>query len=187
MGEACHANNVHPGSCLPGLELTDRISNSYPWYALRVRTGGEFAALSVLQYRGFHPYCPIQKERRRYSDRMKTVEVPVFPGYLFCRFDAQKKVPILSSPGVQQIVGIGGSPIPIPEEQIRNIQRVIGAGGYATGYLKQGQRVRVTHGSLVGVEGILVSDLNGERLVVSIDLLTRSACLHIDKDSVCPA
>lgn len=187
MGEACREYSIYSEPCLPYSETSETLSDSDPWYAIRVRTGGELSALSVLQYRGFHPYCPIQKERRRYSDRMKVIEKPVFPGYLFCRFDAQKKVPILSSPGVQQIVGIAGSPIAIPEEQIRNIQRVIDAGGFATDYLKQGQRVRVIQGSLSGVEGILVRHADGERLVVSIDLLTRSACLHIDKHSVCAA
>jgi len=185
MGEACLEHSVTFGNSLSAAGPIGIQSQSHPWYALKVRTGGELSALAVLQYRGFDPYCPIRKEQRLYSDRKKFVETAFFPGYLFCRFDAQKKVPILSSPGVQQIVGIAGAPIPIPEEQIRNIQRVIEAGGAATTYLKQGQRVRVMHGPLAGVEGVMVRDGNGERLVVSIDLLTRSACLQIDVTKIC--
>ncbi len=184
MGEACldYSLEISP-AILPSMETH---SLAYPWYAIKVRTNGEVSTLAVLQSRGFDPYCPTQKERRRYTDRMKAVDVPIFPGYLFCRFNPQNKVPILSSPGVQHIVGVAGMPAAIPDEEMKSIYRVIEAGGSASSYLKQGRRVRVTHGSLVGVEGVLVRDTTGDRLVVSIELLTRSASLYIDRDQVCP-
>jgi transcription antitermination factor NusG len=107
--------------------------------------------MAALRARGFDPYCPIREERRRYSDRMKLVETAVFPGYLFCKFDAQKKVPILSSPGVEYIVGIAGAPVPLTDQEVDNIRRVVNAGGSGTKYLTRGQRVRVTHGPLEGI------------------------------------
>jgi transcription antitermination factor NusG len=184
MGEACLDYSLEISPAI--LASMETHSLAYPWYAIKVRTNGELSVLAVLQSRGFDPYCPTQKQRRRYSDRMKAVDVPIFPGYLFCRFNSQNKVPILSSPGVQHIVGVAGTPAVIPDEEIKSICRVIEAGGFASSYLKQGQRVRVTHGRLAGVEGVLVRDSTGDRLVVSIELLTRSASLYIDRDQVCP-
>lgn len=184
MGEAClhYSGNLRPSHfALKPIPVAPQVQ---PWYALRVRTGAELSTAAALQNRGFDPYCPIRKEQRTYTDRMKSVDAPIFPGYVFCRFDAQQKTPILSSPGVQQIVKMGGAPAPIPEEQIWNIQRMIGAGATATGYLKQGQRVRVMRGLLAGVEGLLARDATGERLVVSVELLSRSVSLHIARDIV---
>ena len=186
MGEACLDYNNSSAACMTGTNLTAICSQSLSWYALKVRTGGELSSMAALRARGFDPYCPTREERRRYSDRMKLVETAVFPGYLFCKFDAQKKVPILSSPGVEYIVGFAGAPVPLTDQEVDSIRRVVDAGGSATKYLARGQRVRVTHGPLEGVEGILIRDSHGDQLVVSIDLLTRSASLRIDPDNVRP-
>jgi transcription antitermination factor NusG len=186
MGEACLNDSTDSWIFDSALHSAADHSRPFAWYALKVRTGGELSAVTVLQSRGFDPYCPTHTERRRYSDRMKAVEAPLFPGYVFCEFDVQKKLPIVSSPGVEYIVGAGGAPIPIPEEELRSIRRVVDAGACAAPYFARGQRVRVTRGPLEGIEGILVRDPNGDRLVVSIELLNQSASLHIDRDEVDP-
>jgi transcription antitermination factor NusG len=116
---------------------------------------------------------------------MKLVEVALFPGYVFCDFDIHKKLPIISCPGVEYIVGVSGIPTPISELEISYIQRMVEAGASAAQLLVRGQRVRVTHGPLEGVEGTLVRDQERDLLVVSIDLLNRSACLHIDQSKTC--
>lgn len=184
MGEACLAG-ITTIKSVPALLGSAAIeSRPFTWYALKVRTGGESSAAAALQNRGFDPYNPTYKERRRYSDRMKDVEKPVFPGYIFCEFDIQKKLPIISSPGVEYIVGVGGRPAPIPEREIANIRRVVAAGAAGSRPLLRGQRVRITHGSLEGVEGVLVRDAQGAHLVVSINLLNGSAWLHIDQHQI---
>src|SRR5438876_12451565 len=99
MGEACLAESNALGAFQPTLGSTAMHSRSFDWYALKVRTGGEFSAVTALKSRGLDPYCPTRKERRRYSDRMKIVETAVFSGYVFCKFDVQKKLPVVSSPG----------------------------------------------------------------------------------------
>ena len=156
----------------------------FAWFALKVRTGGESSAAAALQNRGFDPYNPTYKERRRYSDRMKVVEKSVFPGYIFCEFDIERKLPIISSPGVEYIVTVAGTPAPIPETEMSSIRRVVAAGALASAFFTRGQHVRVTHGPLEGVEGMLVQDARGAHLVVSIDLLNRSAWLQIDQDQI---
>ena len=184
MGEACLAENTTIKS-QPALLGSAAIEpGSFAWYALKVRTGGESSAAVALQNRGLDPYNPTYKERRRYSDRMKVVEKSVFPGYIFCEFDIQKKLPIVSSPGVEYIVGVAGTPAPVPEIEITNIRRVVAAGASESGPLLRGQRVRIAYGSLKGVEGILVRDARGAHLVVSINLLNRSAWLHIDQEQI---
>jgi len=181
MGEARLSESAALAVLLPHFDSTATPSQSCNWYALKVRTGAELSTVTALRMRGFDPFCPTQKERRRYSDRMKAVETAVFPGYVFCKFDIQKKLPVVSAPGVEYIVGFAGSATPIPEVQIHHIRRMVkaGAGASLTDRFAQGQMVRVTHGPLEGVEGILVRDPRGDRLVVSIDLLHQSASLHI--------
>lgn len=186
MGEACLDNGIYRVAFLPSLSSAQMEHRGFPWYTLKVRSGGEPTAVAALRHRGFAPYCPMRKERRRYSDRMKIVDTAVFSGYVFCQFDLLKKLPIISSPGVEYIVGFADAPEPIPEEQLLNIWRMIEAGAQATRALAPGQRVRVIHGPLEGVEGILVRDATGNRLVVSIELLKQGAFLYIDEDEVRP-
>jgi transcription antitermination factor NusG len=186
MGEACLSSNTFYRSVSAPLDSIAMQSQHLAWYPLKVRSGGELSAAAALRIRGFDPYCPTQKERRRYSDRMKLVEAAVFPGYVFCQFDIRRKLSVITSPGVEYIVAFADPPTPVPEEEIVTIRRVIDAGAQATPYLARGQRVRVTHGALEGVEGILVRDASGDRLVISIELVNQSASLHIDIDEVCP-
>lgn len=157
---------------------------SFPWFALKVRTRSEPAAASGLQTRGYDPFCPVYIERRRYCDRVKSVENPVFPGYLFCRFDPTRKVPVISSPAVEYVLGSSGVLSEIPEQEIANIRRSVEAGALPSNYLKAGQRVRVEYGSLAGVEGVLVREGAKHRLIVSVELLQRAVSLHIDQDQI---
>jgi len=166
------------------IETTNSSSGEFFWYALKVRTRSEFLAAKALQYKGYEPFCPTYPERRRYSDRMKVVENVAFPGYLFCQFDPGKKIPIISSCAIEYIVGMRGTPVPIPDQQIADIRRALAAGARPSPYFRVGQRVRVEYGALVGVEGVLATDANTGRLIVSIDLLQRSVALHIDEHQV---
>jgi len=155
-----------------------------PWYAIKVRSRGEFTAAAALRQRGIVTLCPQYSEMRRYCDRYKTMEKAVFPGYVFCQFDLHDKVSILSSIGVNYIVGIGGMPVAVPENELFNVRRTIEAGGLPTRYLKAGQAVRVEVGPLAGVEGLLVREAGRERLVVSVDLLQRSIAVNIAREHV---
>jgi transcription antitermination factor NusG len=186
MGEACLANESNQLVSSSGLYSTRNHQEGMRWYALRVRCGGESKVSKALQFRGFSPYYPTQQERRRYSDRMKVVSAAFFPGYLFCRFDSQHKLPIVSTPGVDYILG-ADAPTAIEEHEIENIRRMVEAGAKSEPYLARGQRVRVTHGPLEGIEGTLVREAQGDKLVVSVTLLNQSASLHIDRDSICPS
>ena len=95
------------------------------WYALRVKTGQEKIAAIMARNKGFEEFLPLHASRRRWSDRIKAIEVPLFPGYLFCRLDAEKRLPLLTMPGVMYFVGIGKIPAPIEDVEIEAIQRAL--------------------------------------------------------------
>jgi len=153
-----------------------------PWYGLRVRSRHEHVALTVLRGKGYDPFLPSAKVRRRWSDRVKETELPLFPGYVFCRLDTANRLPVLTAPGVVGIVGIGKTPQPIEEREIAAIRAVIKSGLSVRPwpFVHQGDRVRVDYGPLRGVEGVVTSADDGDRLVVSVTLLQRSIAVEMD-------
>jgi len=163
-------------------------ANSFPWYGIRVKSRFEKTASAILRGKGFEEFLPLYKSRNLWSDRTKFVDAPLFPGYVFCRFDVNQRLPILVTPGVVSILGVGQRPEPISEAEIEAIQ-VVTRSGAPLGpwpYLRAGQRVRIEHGAMKGIEGLLVSVKNGFRLVVSVTMLQRSLAVEIDRETVSP-
>jgi transcription antitermination factor NusG len=117
---------------------------------------------------------------------MKSVETAVFPGYIFCRFNGQDKVPILSSPAVEYIVSVAGNPVSIDDSTIEAIRRAVELGARPRPYLKIGKRVRIEFGPLAGIEGLLTRDDGRECLTLSVDLLQRSLTVRLEADQVLP-
>lgn len=128
------------------------------------------------------------KSVRPWSDRMKELEQPLFPGYLFSRFDFQNRRPLLMTPGVQQILGIGRTPIPVEECELEAIRQALDSGlpNQPWPYFQVGQRVRVVYGSLNNLEGILIHFKGSHRVVLSVTLLQRSVAMEIDLAWVTP-
>jgi len=161
-------------------------NQQWPWFAILVRTSREKTANLLLENAGYECFLPISKYMRRWSDRMKEVEVPLFPGYLFCRMNPHNRLPVLMTPGVIQIVGVGKTPIPVEEEEIAAIQRV-GKSGLPTmpwPYLEVGHAVRIEDGPLRGMTGIVVKIKSGLKLVLSVSLLQRSVAVEVDRSWV---
>lgn len=157
-----------------------------PWFALRVRARSEHVAASVLRSKGYDPFAPTYKLRRNYSDRTKTVDAPLFPGYIFCKFFPADRFGILNSPAISDIVGFGGALTPIPDDDILAVQRALTAGASPSPYLKAGQRVRIFRGVLAGIEGVLKQCEGGARVVISVDLLEKSIAIHVSTDDIAP-
>ena len=91
-------------------------NHPWPWYAILTKSGREKNATLLLENSGFECYLPLSKSSRKWSDRTKEIDVPLFPGYLFCRMNPNDRLPVLITPGVVQIVGTGKTPIPIEEQ-----------------------------------------------------------------------
>jgi transcription antitermination factor NusG len=153
-----------------------------PWFALQVRTRHESGIANYLQGQGYESFLPLYKCRKRWSDRVKEVQTPLFPGYLFCRFDPRDRLPVMKIPGVMQIVGTNRVPMPVDEVEIRAIQTLVRSGmpNQPWPFLQVGERVRIESGSLCGLEGILMDFKGTHRLVLSITLLQRSVSVEID-------
>jgi len=141
-----------------------------------------------LQGQGFECFLPLYKSIRRWSDRLKEVERPLFPGYLFCRFDFQNRRPILMTPGVQQIVGVGRTAIPVEDSELECIRAALASElpNHPWPYLQIGERVRVNYRSLNNLEGILIKFKGSHRIVLSVTLLQRSVAMEIDLAWVTP-
>src|SRR5882757_994498 len=161
---------------------------SFPWFALRVRSRRETMTAAQLEGQGFECFLPLYKSIRRWSDRLKELEQPLFPGYLFCRFDFQNRRPILMTPGVQQIVGVGRTAIPVEESELECIRAALASElpNHPWPYLQIGERVRVNYGSLNNLEGILINFKGSHRIVLSMTLLQRSVAMEIDLAWVTP-
>jgi transcriptional antiterminator RfaH len=137
---------------------------------------------NFLSGRGYEPFVPLYQSRRRWSDRIKIVEAPLFPGYLFCRFDIDNRLPVLTTPGVIRIVGFNRMPIPVDEAEISAIQSLVASGfpSHPWPYLHAGDSVRIDSGPLRGLEGLLVKLKGAHRLILSVTLLQRSVAIEID-------
>lgn len=156
------------------------------WYALQLRSRWESSTASLLSCKGYQTFLPTYKNAKRGSARAKEVQGPLFPGYLFCRFNVCDRLPVLITPGVISVVGTGRVPIPVEESEIAAIQRMVSTGMHVEPcpYLEVGQRVRIEDGALSGIEGVLTSFKGSQRIVVSVSLLRRSVALEIDRWAV---
>jgi transcription antitermination factor NusG len=158
------------------------------WFALQVRSRYEHIVATHLDGRGYERFLPLYKSRRRWSDRFKEIEQPLFQGYVFCRLDPFNRLPVLTTPGVTSIVGAGKIPIPIDDAEITSIQVAVRSGLRIEPwqFLQIGQRVRMNYGPLCGLEGILVDVRGRHHLMLSVTLLQRSIAVQVDRDWVSP-
>ena len=153
-----------------------------PWYALQVRAKHEFNVAALLQARGYAPFVPFCQRQARWSDRIRVSAAALFPGYLFCRLDIQNRLPILTTPGILQIVGNGRVPTPVDDLEMAAIQTVVASGTPTQSwpFLQVGDRLRIEQGPLRGLDGILIEVRGAFRLVLSVTLLQRSVAVEIE-------
>jgi transcription antitermination factor NusG len=162
--------------------------DSLRWYALQVRTRWESSTTMLLSGKDYQTFLPTYKTKKRWNGRLREVDVPLFPGYVFCQFDAQKRLPILVTPGVIAVVGRGRVPLPVDDGEIAAIRTIVSSGFRAEPwpYLELGQKIRIESDALMGLEGILINFKGNHRIVVSVSLLRRSVALEIDRSCVRP-
>jgi transcriptional antiterminator NusG len=156
------------------------------WFALQVRGRQEFNISENLGSNGYEWFLPLYKSSKRWSDRIKQVDSPLFPGYVFCRFNPLDRLPILKVPGVIQIVGFNRQLVAVDDDEIRAIQALVASGipNHPCPYLEVGDKVRIESGPLRGLEGLLVEFQGNHQLVLSVTLLQRSVAVKIDAASV---
>ena len=153
------------------------------WFALQVRTNYERVVQQLLDQKQCESYLPSYRERRMWSDRIKHIERPYFPGYVFCRIHEEERVPVLQTPNVINLVGAGRKPIAIADDEMASLRILVDSQCQTEPwpYLSVGQKVRIDKGPLTGVEGILQAVKTGYRIVVNISLLQRSVAAEMDR------
>ncbi len=158
------------------------------WYALRTRSRHEKLVHQQLASRSVEAFLPLVERRRRWKDRWKNVDFPLFPGYCFARFPYQDRLSVVTAVGVVQILGINGIAIPVPDHEIEAVRQLVTCTLPLDPhpYLKEGMEVEVVRGSLAGVRGILISKGARARLVVAINLIQQAASVELDAADVLP-
>jgi len=181
------ASTASPRETGPEMSL-DTDSQDLKWFALQVRTRWESSTAVLLSGKGYQAFLPTFKARKRWNGKSREINAPLFPGYVFCQFNAQKRLPILVTPGVLAVVGRGKVPLPVDDAEIAAIQTVVSSGFRAEPwpYLEVGQKIRIEGDALSGLEGILINFRGNQRIVVSVTLLRRSVALEIDRSCVKP-
>ena len=157
-----------------------------PWYAVYTRHQHEKTVAQGLTGKRFEVFLPLYAASRRWKDRVARISLPLFPGYVFLRGDLERRLDILSTPGVHFLLSVGGQPAGIPCSEVEAIRRVVEArlSVEPHPFLECGDKVRVRAGALEGIEGIVVRTKGCYRLVLSVELLEKSVAVEVESATV---
>ena len=160
-----------------------------PWFAVNVRSNQEKIVDALLREKGFSTFCPLQRKRSRRADKVLELELPLFPGYLFCQFAPHNRGPIVTLTPVVRVVGVGKTPVAVDATEFSAVRAIVSSGvPYKPWpYLGVGERVRVVAGPLAGLTGILTGERGEDRVVVSVGLIQRSVAAEIQRSWIAPA
>jgi transcription antitermination factor NusG len=152
-----------------------------PWFALYVKPRHEKNVALMLRGKGHETFLPTYNHRVKYG---KIFELPLFPGYVFCRIELSSRLPVMMTPGIFSIVGNGPEPEAICEQEIEGVRRMLesGFGPIPWPYLSPGQEVSLESGPLRGVQGVVVDANDQKWLVVSVNLLRRSVAVKVERE-----
>jgi transcriptional antiterminator NusG len=159
---------------------------NHSWYALHIRSRHQQYVAEALNLKGYEIFAPSYRVVHQSGDRKKIVEKPLFPGYMFCALDPNERLPVLTVHGVISILGTGSRLTPVEPEEVESVRRMVQAGVPTEPYqlLEPGVALRIEHGPLRGVRGVLVTHRGSRRLVITVGLLNRSIAAEIDSHSV---
>jgi transcriptional antiterminator NusG len=160
---------------------SDRNLNAL-WYALQVRSRAEKSTAFQLRCRGYEVLLPTWKASHLLNGKPVDVELPVFPGYLFCSFDVTRRLPILTTPGVKAVVSVGRIPAPVDQHEIAHIQKVMqmGLALEPHQYLREGMDVELTSGPLRGLSAKVIRMKDSQRIVLGVTLLQRAVSVEVE-------
>jgi transcription antitermination factor NusG len=156
------------------------------WFALQTKSKSERKVEHLLKQKGYECFTPTYRRKRKWSDRIVEIEFPLFPGYVFCRFNTPVLGKAVSTQGVVRIVGFGGSPAEVAIEEVEALQLLAESDFLREPwkYLPDGTQVVVEAGPLAGVRGVIRAVENKRQLVISVTLLQRSVAIQLDEGTV---
>lgn len=183
------ANTMQPAPTQASVVRTDAIPPSLRqehWYAAYTCANHEKRVNIELEARNVEHFLPLYRSVRRWKDRRVSLELPLFPGYVFVRIALSDRLHVLQIPSVVHLVGFNGHPVALPDHEMDILRsgfpRSLRAEPHA--YLTVGRRVRLKSGPLAGIEGILLRRKGNCRVVISIELIQRSVALEMDEVDV---
>lgn len=175
---------------MSGLQSIDGgIEKEAAWWAIYTRHQHEKAVEEILRAKGFEVFLPLYESVRKWKDRRKLLSLPLFPCYVFVRGGLDRRLQVVTTPGVHMVLTRGERVAMIPGSEIEAIRRAV-EGPFRVEphpFLRCGERVRVVRGPLDGVEGVLMRKKNMSRLVLSVEMLAQSVAVEIDALDVVPA
>jgi len=156
------------------------------WFAVYTTCRHEKRVAQHLQQRDIDYFLPIYRTQHRWKDGSKVMlDLPLFPGYVFVRINASRRVGVLEVPGVVSLIGSGSRPAELPDFEVEALRAGLDPTKAEPHPLVMvGQRVRIRSGALAGVEGIVVRKKSGFRLVLTLSLLMQSIAIEVDGDDV---
>ncbi|MGA2338574.1 MAG: UpxY family transcription antiterminator [Terracidiphilus sp.] len=172
---------------MPAVETFESgVLDASPWWAVYTRHHHEKAIADMLTAKGFKVFLPLYESIRRWKDRKMVLSLPLFPCYLFVRGGLDRKLQVVTTPGIYTILYRGEQVAIIPDREMEAIRRAINGPCNVEPYpfLKCGTRVRVIRGALEGVEGILIRKKNLFRLILSVDMLAQSVAVEVHASDV---
>jgi transcription antitermination factor NusG len=161
---------------------TPSVETLPAWYAVYTRYQHERVIAQHLTNKGIETFLPLYSAVHRWKDRNKEITAPLFPCYVFLQCSRERKLEIVSTPGVVGLIGSPSGPSEIPATEIETVRRAVESSSPIRPhpFLASGDRVRIKFGPLEGTEGILVRNKNLFRLIISVEMLGRSAAVEID-------
>jgi len=157
-----------------------------PWFALQTEPKNEKSVERLLSQKGYACFLPTYRQKRRWSARTVTVELPLFPRYIFCQFNSSAFGKAVATRGVLRVVGFGGRAAEIPVEEINALQLLAKSDVLREpwAYIPEGTLVQVETGPLAGAHGVVCSTEDKLRLAISVTLLQRSVAVQLDENTV---
>src|SRR5258708_20632755 len=158
------------------------------WYAAYTCANHEKQVATQLDVRAVEHFLPLYSSVRRWKDRRVTLDLPLFPGYVFIRLALRDRLRVLEVPGVVRLVGFSGQPAALPDEEMEILRSGLSQSLRAEPhpFLTVGRRVRITGGPFAGLEGVLKRKKSSVRVVVTLELIQRSVAVDVDVADVRP-
>jgi transcription antitermination factor NusG len=156
------------------------------WYVLYTRPKFEKKIAEEIRSMDYECYLPMRVAKRQWSDRVKTVEEPLFMNYVFVKTALRNRVPLLEINGVAKFVSIEGKPVPIPDPEIEKIKLIESRRDdiHVESYYSPGDRVKVIEGVFFGIEGVLIRKLRFTRLLIRLPLLRQAVSVEMEERHV---
>lgn len=158
------------------------------WFAIYTASNHEKRVTQHLQMKEIETFLPLYTVSRRWKNRTTAkLELPIFPGYVFARFNSTERTRVVEVPMVYSIVSSRGRPTPLPDEEIAKLRAALTAReAHPYPYVRVGNRVRVRSGPLAGIEGIVVRTYGGLSVVLNVDMIQKSVAVHVEADELEP-